>query len=156
MRLGIGDRWVGQWQQIPPRRRSAFKAAAWGLAMLVAWQGLWLPGQQRLEQAETLLRQERVLAQHLSRLSGTPMVAQQAGTVLSAARLSERAQAGGLATVDLHSNGQQLTMTVQGPPHTLMSWLQALEQDGAALSEIRLQAADDQLQARIGLTLDDG
>ncbi|MGE7990364.1 type II secretion system protein GspM [Pseudomonas sp. NPDC089554] len=152
----MGDRLQQAWRQIPPARRVAFKAAAWGLALVVVWQGLWLPGQQHLALAEARLHQQRVLAQHLLRLSGTPAAVQQAGPPLTAARLSERAQAAGLATVDLHSNGQQLTMTVQGAPQTVMGWLQALEREGADLSEIRLQAADDQLQARIGRMLDDG
>ncbi|MFJ4351567.1 type II secretion system protein GspM [Pseudomonas sp. NPDC089428] len=156
MMAGVSDRLGQQWRRIPPARRMALKSACWGFALVVVWQGLWLPGKQRVDQAAAQLYQERVLSQRLLQLSGTWAAEQKPGPALSVARLSERAQAGNLQIVDLQSNDQQVAMTVQGRPQALMRWIEALEQDGAQLSEIRLQAIDDQLQASIGLALDDG
>lgn len=156
MSMGNHDYLGQQWRLIPATRRRLVKVACWGLAVVVVWQGLWLPGQQRLEQAAARLHQERLLARHLSSLSGTSAAAQQPRPSLSAARLSERAQRDDVQVVELHSNGEQIAMSVQGSPQTMMGWVHGLEQDGAQLSEIRLQAIDDQLQARIGLVLDEG
>ena len=156
MKASKRDRLGREWRQIPASRRMVIKAAAWGLALVVVWQGVWLPGQQRLEQAAARLHQERVLARHLLSLSGTSAAAQHPGPGLTAARLSERAQTGNVQIVDLHSNGEQIAMSVEGSPQTVMGWVHGLEQDGAQLSEIRLQVVDDQLQARIGLVLDEG
>lgn len=156
MMAGLGDRLRQDWLRIPPARRTALKVGAWGLALVAVWQGLWLPGQQRLEHAAMQLQQERVLARHLLVLTPAPVAAQTSAPALTAARLNEWAQAEGLLTVDLHSNAKQLTMTVQGAPQPVMAWLQALEQGGAQMTEILLQAAGEQMQASIGLVLDDG
>lgn len=152
----IRNRLGREWQETPPSRRMALKAAAWGLALVVVWQGLWLPGQQRLEKAGAQLHQERLLAQRLLHLSGTRGPVHQPRLALTVARLGEWAQGSNLLVIDLQSSGQQVAMTVQGAPKTLIGWIQALEQGGAKLHEIRLQAVDDQLQARIGLALDGG
>lgn len=154
--VGLHD-WIGrEWRGIPAPRRWALKAVAWGLASIMVWQGLWLPAQQRLDQAQVQLNRERALAQQLRRLSATSAAVPKPAQALTTARLSERARIDGLQTVDMHSNGSQVTMTLQGRPHTLTLWLQALEQDGVQLTGIRLQAVDDQLQAHLGLVIDDG
>ncbi|MEA5671351.1 type II secretion system protein GspM [Pseudomonas sp. MH2] len=156
MMVGLLD-WIGrEWRGIPAPRRWVLKAVAWGLAAITVWQVLCLPAQQRLDQVQVQLNRERALAQQLRRLSATSAALPTPAQALTTARLNERARIDGLQIVDMHSNGSQVTMTLQGRPHILTLWLHALEQDGAQLTGIRLQAIDDQLQAQLGVVIVDG
>lgn len=149
---GLVTRLSAHWQRIPAPRRVLLQASAWLLLALLAWLLLWQPGQQRLRLAEQGLAREQALARQLQQASAAPSA--EAGQALTPARLSEGAQAAGLRVIELHARDDRLEVSLQGAADSLLHWLHGLEQGGARLTGLQLQARDQQLQARIGIELD--
>jgi len=136
---------------MPARQKALIAAASWALAFVAAWQLVWLPTQARLYQAEQGLERERELAAYLQRVSRVPATTPALPAALSLARLNERAQAAGLQVTGLETKGQQVEMSLEGPPGPLLAWLQALELDGGRIRTMQLQVVGEHLQARVGL-----
>lgn len=146
---------IGQWQSIPGDRRAVIMAALWSLAMVVLWQFAWVPGKQRLQQAELAHAHELKLSGHLQRVSTGPALAGEAVTVLTPSVLNERALAAGLQIAGLQARAGQVEVSLEGEPAPLLGWLHALELDGAQVRSLQLQVVGERLQAQLGLALDE-
>ncbi|MFK3817532.1 hypothetical protein ACI2KG_13125 [Pseudomonas sp. NPDC089407] len=125
----------------------------WSLAMVVLWQIAWVPGNQRLQQAELAHEHELKLAGHLQRVSTGPAMVREAVKVLTPAGLNERALAAGLRINGLQARAGQVDVSLEGEPAPLLGWLHTLELDGAQVRSLQLQVVDEQLQAQLGLAL---
>lgn len=62
-----------QWQTLPATRRALIRVTLWGVAMLVLWQLAWVPGKQRLLQAELARGQALELAGQLQQVASAPV-----------------------------------------------------------------------------------
>ncbi|MFJ4065509.1 type II secretion system protein GspM [Pseudomonas sp. NPDC089996] len=147
--------WAHQWRLIPGARRGVIMVVLWSLALVVLWQLAWAPGKQRLQQAERAHAQELGLVGYLKSVSTGPSNAQQAVSVLTPAVLNARALAAGLRISGLQTRARQVDVSLEGEPAKLLDWLHALERDGAQLRSLQLQVAGEQLQAQLGLELDE-
>ncbi|SPO57955.1 conserved protein of unknown function [Pseudomonas sp. JV551A1] len=147
--------WLAQWQSIPGSRRGAILITLWGSALLVLWQLVWVSSQQRLQQAQAAYAHELQLAGQLQRVSTGPAMARETLTVLTPAGLNERALAAGLQIIGLQAKAGQVDISLEGEPAPLLGWLHALEHDGAQVRNLQLQKVGEQLQAQLGLALDE-
>ena len=136
-----------QWQTLPATRRALIRVTLWGVAMLVLWQLAWVPGKQRLLQAE--------LAGQLQQVASAPVGGRKAVRALTPAALNERALAAGLRVVGLQARATQLDVSLEGQPTAVLSWLHTLERDGAQLRSVQLQVTGAQLQVQLALELDE-
>ncbi|MDH1582048.1 type II secretion system protein M [Pseudomonas sichuanensis] len=141
-----------QWQGIAAPRRALLQLSGWLLLALLTWQWLWQPGQQQLRLAEQALSRELALGRQLQQVTAAPSL--EAGQVLTPAGLSEGATAAGLQIIDLHAREGRIEASLQGAPDALLQWLHGLEQGGARLTDLQLEALDRQLQVRMGVALD--
>ncbi|HGY9623825.1 type II secretion system protein GspM [Pseudomonas putida] len=146
---------VRQWREIPDERRMTIVITLWALALVALWQLAWVPGQARLQQAEQALAREQALAAHLQRVSAGPARAQEIVQALTPARLSERAQAAGVRIIGLEIRAQQVEVSLEGSPALVFAWLHSLEREGGRVREMQLQVIGEQLQARVGLELEE-
>jgi len=143
-----------QWQGLAAPRRAWLQLSGWLLLAVMTWLWLWQPGQQRMRLAEQALSRELALGRQLLQVTGVPSLG--AGQVLTPARLSEGATAAGLQIIDLHAREGRIEASLQGPPDALLQWLHGLEQGGARLTDLQLEARDRQLHVRLGLAPDPG
>ncbi|MNM55828.1 General secretion pathway, M protein [compost metagenome] len=146
---------IGQWQSIPGDRRAVIMVTLWSLAMVALWQFAWVPGKQRLQQAELAHAHELRLTGHLQRVSTGPSMAREAVRVLTPGGLNERALAAGLQIIGLQIRAGQVDVSLEGEPVPLLGWLHALERDGAQVRSLQLQVVGEQLHAQLGLALDE-
>jgi len=146
---------VRQWQTLPATRRALIRATLWGVAMLALWQLAWLPGKQRMLQAELAHVQALELAGQLQQVASAPVGGREAVRALTPAALNERALAAGLRVVGLQARANQLDVSLEGQPTAVLSWLHTLERDGAQLRSVQLQVTGAQLQVQLALELDE-
>ncbi len=123
--------------------------------MVVLWQFAWVPGKQRSQQAELAHAHELKLSGHLQRVSTGPALAGEAVTVLTPAVLNQRALVADLQITGLQARAGQVDVSLEGEPAPLLGWLHALELDGAQVRSLQLQVVGEQLQAQLGLALDE-
>lgn len=123
--------------------------------MVALWQFVWVPGKHRFQQAELAHAHELKITGHLQRVSAGPAMARKAVKVLTPAGLNERALAAGLRIIGLQARAGQVDFSLEGEPEPLLAWLHALERDGAQIRSLQLHVAGEQLQAQLGLALDE-
>lgn len=148
----LSSRLRAQWRSIPAPFQVLLQLSGWLLLAVLIGLLLSLPGQQRVRQAEQGLARELALGRQLQQAGGTPSAG--AGQALTPASLNEGAEAAGLQISDLHTREGRLEVSVHGSPDALLQWLHGLEQGGARLTDLQLQASDEQMQARLGVELD--
>jgi len=123
--------------------------------MLALWQLAWLPGKQRMLQAELAHVQALELAGQLQQVAPAPVGRRDAVRALTPAALNERALAAGLRIIALQARATQLDVSLEGQPAAVLSWLHTLEHDGAQLRSVQLQVTGERLQVQLGLELDE-
>ncbi|MFJ3482769.1 type II secretion system protein GspM [Pseudomonas sp. NPDC090202] len=140
-----------RWQQLAPRDRRMLTLLGVFLLVVLGFNGLWQPAQNRLEQAEKLYRQRLALAGQIQQAA--PAQSASSDQPLSR-RLNDRATATGLELLQLDEDQQTLRLTLSGDPSVLLDWLIQAERDGAVMQSLILEKQDARLQASVVWRLD--
>ncbi len=146
-------RLIEQWRNIPDQRRQLMAGAAWLLLALLLWQLAWLPGRSSLQHATQALAKEQALSRQLDQASAAPGYPQARRAALTAALLSEQAQAAGLRIIDMEAQDGRAELLVEGAAQVVLQWLHGQELEGTRMLELQLQRVEDLLQARLGVEL---
>ena len=124
---------------------------AWLMVLVGLGCFVWLPGQQRLAEAERQVAEVQRLSRQARQL--TPLATTAVERPVSAANLNERAQAAGLRILNVEVQADELSLDLAGEGAALMQWLHDLEWDGARLSTLQLQPEGEALHAHMTLHL---
>ncbi|WP_313173359.1 type II secretion system protein GspM [Stenotrophomonas sp.] len=140
----LGTRWAA----LAPRDRLALQVLLAFAVLLAFWFGAWMPTRHALQQARRDVAAEQQLQRHLRANAVRAGAAAQRGAALKAselpAMLSALADEQGLTIHQVQQRPEQrVAVSLEGAPAQALLWLQALQDRGLGVAELRLLQQPD-------------
>ncbi|MDE1529404.1 type II secretion system protein GspM [Pseudomonas carnis] len=137
------------WNALSSRDRFLLKGLAVFLIGVLLLQTLWLPGRERLANAERYHQQQLLLAQQVQRAQ--PQRTGPAAVQPSASSINDSAEASGLDVTQVEVQNERLRLSLNGEAEALLNWLAVLERDVDTFEVLTLVKRADRLEAHIEL-----
>lgn len=139
-----------RWQRLSVREQWALRVLGVFVLSAAPFNLIWQPVQQRLAIAERQYQNQLALATQLQLARPHSSIPEPTEQPLSL-RLSESAATAGLELHQMDTDNDLLRLTLSGDAKALLSWLDQIEREGAALQSLTLEKRDTALNAQVVL-----